>query len=155
MPGGRRSTCRYCTFHRLEWAQITVWQLARFMHWLVEEPLPSRARGGGGPERFRDENTANAIVGTVCEFLNFGIRMSWVDPELAGQLTEPRYLRYLPKGFNPGENGQHRTVRAKLLKLRGVDSEIEWLTVEQIARLIDVTRHARTASWCSCCGAPA
>ncbi|MEV5043469.1 tyrosine-type recombinase/integrase [Streptomyces griseoincarnatus] len=133
----------YCTFHRLDWAQITVWQLARFMHWLVEEPLPSRARGGGGPERFRDENTANAIVGTVCEFLNFGIRMNWVDPELAGQLTEPRYLRYLPKGFNPGENGQHQTVRSRLLKLRSVDSGIEWLTVEQIARLIDVTRHTR------------
>ncbi|MFQ6144668.1 hypothetical protein ACLMNJ_16570 [Streptomyces seoulensis] len=30
----------YCAFHHLEWAQVTVWQLARFLHWLVEEPLP-------------------------------------------------------------------------------------------------------------------
>lgn len=22
----------YCTFHRLPWAQVTVWQLARFLH---------------------------------------------------------------------------------------------------------------------------
>ncbi|MFQ6144667.1 tyrosine-type recombinase/integrase [Streptomyces seoulensis] len=82
-------------------------------------------------------------MGTVCEFLSFGVRMQWVDAELAGQLTEPRYLRYLPKGFNPGENGQHRTVRTRLLRLRGVDAGIEWLTVEQIARLVEVTRYAR------------
>jgi hypothetical protein len=52
-------------------------------------------------------------------------------------------MGYLPNGFNPGENDQHRTVRSRILKLRGVDAGIEWLTVEQIARLIDVTRHAR------------
>ncbi|MEY9987982.1 integrase/recombinase XerD [Streptomyces sp. V4I8] len=133
----------YCTFHRLPWAQVTVWQLARFLHWLVEEPLPSRSRAGGGPERFRDTNTANAIVGTVCEFLAFGSRMGWVDHELTDQLTEPRYLRYLPPNFNPGENDQHRTVRSRQLKFASVDSGIEWLTVDQIARLAETTRHAR------------
>jgi integrase/recombinase XerD len=133
----------YCAFQRLEWARITVWQLARFLHWLVETPLPSRVRGGGGPDRFRDANTASAIVGTVCEFLRFGVRMGWVEPELVGQLTEPRYLRFLPPSFDPGEVDQRRTVRSRLITFASVDAGIEWLTVEQVARLVDVTRHTR------------
>ncbi|GAA1563152.1 site-specific integrase [Dactylosporangium maewongense] len=133
----------YCALQRLEWARVTVWQLARFLHWLVETPLPSRVRGGGGPDRFRDANTASAIVGTVCEFLRFGVRMGWVEPELLGQLTEPCYLRFLPVGFDPGEGDQRRTVRSRLIKFASVDAGIEWLTVEQVARLVDVTRHAR------------
>nr|WP_221375088.1 tyrosine-type recombinase/integrase [Actinoplanes polyasparticus] len=120
-----------------------MWQLARFMHWLVETPLPSRTRGGGGLDRFRDANTANAIVGTVCEFLRFGVRMGWVEQELLTQLNEPRYLRFLPPGFDPGERGQRRTVRSRLIKFASVDAGIEWLTVEQVARLADATRHAR------------
>src|SRR3954454_12045723 len=111
----------YCAFERLEWARVTVWQLARFLHWLVETPLPSRVRAGGGPDRFRDANTASAIVGTVCEFLRFGVRMGWVEPELLGQLTEPRYLRFLPAGFDAGEGGQRRTVRSRLIKFASVD----------------------------------
>ncbi len=133
----------YCAFERVEWARVTVWQLARFMHWLVETPLPSRTRGGGGLDRFRDANTANAIVGTVCEFLRFGVRMGWVEQELLTQLNEPRYLRFLPPGFDPGERGQRRTVRSRLIKFASVDAGIEWLTVEQVARLADATRHAR------------
>nr|WP_249938732.1 tyrosine-type recombinase/integrase [Streptomyces mirabilis] len=133
----------YCAQQRLNWAAVTVWQLSRFLHWLVEEPLPSRSRRGGGPERFRGENTANAIVGTVCEFLTFGVRMGWVAQELLGHLTEPKYLRYLPPGYDPGEDDQHRTVRSRLIKLASLDAGIEWLTIEQIARLVEVARHAR------------
>jgi integrase/recombinase XerD len=132
----------YCVAERLEWARVTVWQLARFMRWLVETPLPSRSRGGG-LDRFRDANTANAVVGTVCEFLRFGVRMGWVDQELLGQLTEPRYLRFLPPGFDPGERGQRRTVRSRLIRLASVDAGIEWLTIEQVGRLADATGHAR------------
>jgi integrase/recombinase XerD len=132
----------YCAFQHLEWARITVWQLARFLHWLVETPLPSRIRGGG-VDRFRDANTASAIVGTVCEFLRFGVRMGWVEPDLLGQLTEPRYPRFLPAGFDAGEGDQRLTVRSRLIKFASVDAGIEWLTVEQVARLVEVTRHAR------------
>ncbi|MEV3907385.1 tyrosine-type recombinase/integrase [Streptomyces canus] len=73
----------------------------------------------------------------------FGVRMGWVAKELLGQLTEPKYLRYLPPGYDPGEDDQRRTVRSRLIKLASLDAGIEWLTIEQIARLVEVARHAR------------
>jgi hypothetical protein len=33
----------YCAFTRISWSAPTVWQLARFLHWLVDEPVPWRA----------------------------------------------------------------------------------------------------------------
>ena len=116
---------------------------ARFLHWLVDEPVPSRGRQGGGHPRHRSQNTANAIMTTVCEFLRFGVRFEWVSADLVGQLTEPRYLTYLPAGYDPGEDGQFRTVRARLLKFAAEESGLEWLTAGQIERLAGAARHAR------------
>lgn len=73
--------------------------------------LPRRAHMPGRSGTARVTNGAALCVSGI-----------WVDPELAGQLTEPRYLRYLPTGFNPRENNQYRTVCSRMLKLRGVDS---------------------------------
>lgn len=132
----------YCQVERINWRSPTIWQLSRFLHWLVEMPIPPKGPSSRR-ERFRDTNTANAIMTTVCEYLKFGIRRGWVPRELEDQLAEPKFLAYLPKDFNPGEEGQFRTVRAKQIKFASVDSGIEWLTIDQISRLAAAARHRR------------
>jgi integrase len=71
------------------------------------------------------------------------VRFEWVSADLIGQLTEPRYLNYLPGGYDAGEDGQFRTVRARLLKFAAEESGLEWLMVEQIESLAGSARHAR------------
>ena len=143
-----------CAAHGVDWSRPTLGQLARFMRWLVQEPLPSRRRDGGGQQRFRSEKTANAVMTTVCEFLRFGARYGWVPPKVAAQLTQQKYLAYLPPGYNAGEDGQFRTVRARELKFVVVNDSIDWLTFQDVERLLAVTAHARdrflvALLWCT------
>jgi integrase len=58
-----------------------------------------------------------------------------VPTEVAASLTEPRYLAYLPSGFDPGEQGQFRNVRARMLKYPAVVEGPQWLSDEQIEQL--------------------
>ena len=41
---------------------------------------------------------------------------------MAERLSEPRWLRFTPPGFDAGESGQFRTVRARALKARARDA---------------------------------
>ncbi|MCT9107600.1 tyrosine-type recombinase/integrase [Streptomyces mirabilis] len=143
-----------CAAHGVDWSRPTLGQLARFMRRLVQEPLPSRRRDGGGQRRFRSEETANAVMTTVCELLRFGARYGWVPAEVAAQLTQQKYLSYLPPGYNAGEDGQFRTVRARELKFVVVNDGIDWLTFEEVEQLLAVTDHARdrflvALLWCT------
>ncbi len=80
---------------------------------------------------------------TACEFLRFGARHGWVGPEVVARLSEPKFLAYLPPGYNVGEDGQFRTVRAKAIKFVVADEGVEWLSAEQFERLVPLTRNAR------------
>ncbi len=142
-----------CSASGVDWSRPSLGQLARFMRRLVQEPLPSRRRDGGGKVRFRSEKTANAVMTTVCELLRFGARYGWVPQDVANQLTQQKYLAYLPPGYNAGEDGQFRTVRARELKFIAVDDGIDWLTFEDVEQLLAVTVHARDRFWWRCCGA--
>jgi hypothetical protein len=53
----------------------------------------------------------------VCEFLRFCARTGLVEPIVAERLSEPRWLRFTPPGFDTGESGQFRAVRARSLNL--------------------------------------
>ncbi|WP_220448265.1 hypothetical protein [Nonomuraea diastatica] len=64
----------YCRGHGLDWAGPSLPQLMAMMRWLVDEPMPSRSRKPGAPVRYRSEGTANAIMGTVGEFLSFPVK---------------------------------------------------------------------------------
>ncbi len=124
------------------------------MHWLVDEPLPSRRRDGGGSLRFRSKKTANAIMTAVCELLRFGARHGWVPLEVANQLSQQKYLQYLPPGYDAGEDGQFRVVRARELKFVVGDDGIAWLEFGDVERLLAVTEHARdrflvSLLWCT------
>lgn len=133
----------YCAAVELDWSRITIPELKIFLHWLTEMPLPPRGRKPQLEARFRLESTANAIVTTVCEFLRFGKGYGWVPAEVADVLSEPKYLRFLPKGMDPGEDGQHRTVMTKVVKYRISEPGLEWLTSDQVEVLIQLAHRAR------------
>ncbi|MCY0921344.1 tyrosine-type recombinase/integrase [Streptomyces sp. H27-G5] len=132
----------YCAEHGLDWKKPGLPGLARFLHWLVDEPLPPRALKAA-KVRFRDKKTANQIMTTVCQFLRFCGLQGWVDAQTVNQLSEQKYLAYLPEGFDPGEDGQFRTVRAKAIKFEVAVEGYEWLNPEQFERILGLTRRAR------------
>ncbi|WP_218130917.1 tyrosine-type recombinase/integrase [Lentzea albidocapillata] len=132
----------YCDKQGLDWRTPSVLVLSRFLHWLVAEPLPPR-----GPKasttRYRSKGTANAVLTTVCEFLRFGAVHQWVPVEVAAQLSEPKFLKFVPAGFDTGEKGEFRTVQAKTVRFAVAQDGYEWLADDQLNRLLAVTTRAR------------
>src|SRR5579884_1567969 len=109
----------WCAAEGVCWKEIRLDQMARFKRWLVSEPLPTRRRTtSSGPARFRSAATADAVLGTACEFLRFCALHDLVDQAAVAKLYESRYLRFLPPGVEAGEDGRRRTVRSRLLKFR-------------------------------------
>jgi hypothetical protein len=104
--------------------------MIQFQDWLVAEPLPSRG-------------TANAVMTTVCEYLRFGVSHSWVAPQTAAMLSEPKFLRHLPPGFDPGERGQFRTVSARTFRYVVAEEGYEALTAAQTAQMLQIAPRAR------------
>ncbi|WTR59449.1 tyrosine-type recombinase/integrase [Streptomyces sp. NBC_00122] len=133
----------YCADHGLDWRKPGLPWLARFLHWLVDEPLPAKSARKSTEHRFRQKRTANAIMTTVCGFLQFCSQQGWVLPEMVAQLSEQKYLSYLPPIYDPGEEGQFRTVRTKAIKFEVAVEGYEWLNPVQFTTLIGLTRHAR------------
>lgn len=129
----------YCASRGVSWTEPSFLQLAGFLHWLVQEPIATGRSAGG----FRSKATANAIFTAVSEFLRFGTRQGWVSPSVPAMLTEPRLVRYVPPGFDGGENGQFRTVHARTIKFRVAESPPSTLRPEQVDRLLSLVTHAR------------
>ena len=84
--------------------------------------------------RLRSGATVNAILTAVCEFLRFCARTGVIDQAVADRLSEPRWLRFTPPGFDAGESGQFRMVRARTLKARAETAFPEAFTAEQAER---------------------
>jgi integrase/recombinase XerD len=131
----------YCSGNRLDWRKITVGDLARFQNWLITAPL--ERRGLSSNERCRSNKTANAILTSVCEFLRFGSTRGWFPPDLAQQISEPKYLRRGPAGYDFGEDNQFRTVRSRALRLAEVDMPPQSLTADQIASVTTALSRVR------------
>ena len=115
----------WCQAQGVDWRRIGLPDLARFKRWLEICP----GRGG----RIRSGSTVNAVLTAVCEFLRFCARTGLVEPIVAEQLSEPRWLRFTPPGFDTGESGQFRAVRARSLKARAETPFPEALSAEQSA----------------------
>lgn len=133
----------YCVAFGVDWAGPHLWQLQEFLRWLAEEPLPAKGRRAPAVPRFRSRGTANAVLTAVCEFLRFGAGTGWVSAAVAASLTEHKYLNYLPPGFDAGEQGLFRQVRARRIKFAVAVEGYEWLTAEQVERLIALSTRAR------------
>ncbi|NEA68125.1 tyrosine-type recombinase/integrase [Streptomyces sp. SID12488] len=133
----------YCQEFGVDWTAPSMAQLHAFQRWLVDEPLPSRGRRPGIELRYREERTANAITGTMGDFLAWCSLIGKVAPTVVSQLIQPRFLRFAPPGFDAGEDGQNRQIEGKRLKFSVAVPGFEWLSDEEIARVLAVTDHAR------------
>lgn len=127
----------WCASQGLDWSSIDVPTLARFKHFI--EATPHRAG------KTRSGATVNATLTAVCEFLRYCARAGAIDHTIAAQLSEPRWLRFTPPGFNPGEQGQFRMMRARALKARAEAPFPEALTPEQSERVMGGCRRSREA----------
>ncbi|MGH9156132.1 MAG: tyrosine-type recombinase/integrase, partial [Acidimicrobiales bacterium] len=133
----------WCAAEGVAWSQPRVDHLVRFKRWLISVPVVPAGRAGGGPARYRSEATADAILGTVCEFFRFCARDELVDDRLVARLFEPRFLRFLPAGFDAGEDGQHRTVRSRLLRFAVPEEPFAFIEPDRVEELIGATGNAR------------
>lgn len=125
----------WCAGQGIEWSSIGLAELARFKHFVEATP----GRGG----RARSGATVNATLTAVCEFLRFCARTGLIDMAVAERLSEPRWLRFTPPGFDAGETGQFRTVRARALKARAHVSFPEALTGGQVDAVLACCRRPR------------
>jgi integrase len=125
----------WCARQGVEWSSISLAALARFKHFV--EATPGR---GGRP---RSGATVNATLTAVCEFLRFCARTGAIEQAVAGQLSERRWLRFTPPGFDAGESGQFRMVRARMLKARAETPFPEAFTPEQAERVSSCCRRPR------------
>ena len=125
----------WCATVGVDWRRVELAELARFKHWLEVTP----ARAG----RARSGATVNAILTAVCELLRFCARTGVIDMAVAQRLSEPRWLRFTPPGFDAGESGQFRAARARALKARATMPFPEALTDEQLAAVLSCCRRPR------------
>jgi integrase/recombinase XerD len=132
----------YCEQRRSDWRSPTIEFLAGFLKYLVSEPLPPRGRKTT-TVRYRSKGTANAVMTVVCELLRFGAAQGWVSPSVAKGLAEPKFLTHTPPGFNVGEDGQFRWLRAKTIKFAIADGRYEWLADDQREQLLSMQMSQR------------
>lgn len=125
----------WCIDQGVDWCSVSLPTLARFKHFVEATPL----RDG----RLRSGSTVNATLTAVCEFLRFCATTGVIDHVVAERLSEPRWLRFTPPGFDPGESGQFRVVRARSLKARAEAPFPEALTPEQAERVLACCRRPR------------
>ncbi|MFD4510957.1 tyrosine-type recombinase/integrase [Streptomyces sp. NPDC058457] len=134
----------YCAGHRIEWAGPSFLALSGLQQWLVTTPLPARRRLPTViAPRYRSQGTANAVMTAVADFLRFGALHGWVPAQTAGLLSEPKFLRYLPAGYDGGERGQWRQVQSAAFRFPVSEPGCEDLSPEQIRGLIDAASTAR------------
>ncbi len=132
----------YCSERRLDWRSPSLEALAEFLRWLVRESLPPRGPRGS-TKRFRSKGTANAVMTTVCELLRFGAGHEWVSPAVVQRLAEPKFLTFPPPGFDVGEQGQFRQVRAKTIKFAVGQDRPQALIPEQVEQLLAARMRSR------------
>ncbi|MGW2515360.1 tyrosine-type recombinase/integrase [Streptomyces scopuliridis] len=133
----------YAVAHGIDWTTPTLQNLATYLRWLVDEPLPPRGLRPDAEPKHRRPATANAHLGTVCEFLRWSSLRGLVPGSVLRILARPKYLAYLPDGFDPGEDGQNRTIGARAIKFSVAVPGFEWLTYEHVDQLLAVAPHAR------------
>lgn len=125
----------WCAGSGVNWRRIELPELVSFKHWLEATPTSAgRARAG---------STVNAVLTAVCELLRFCARTGLIEAAVAERLSEPRWLRFTPPGFDAGESGQFRTVRARALKARAQTPFPEAFTREQADVVLSCCRRPR------------
>jgi site-specific recombinase XerD len=110
-------------------------QLADLVRWLH--------RGGRGEQITpRSPGYVNLGLTAIGGFLRFCALHGAVATEVADRLSEPRYLRHLPAGFDPGEAG-NRIVQRSMLRMKAPVGAPRFLTAGQQAAVVAATRNLR------------
>lgn len=125
----------WCQAEGVDWRTVSVAELARFKSWLEVTPT----RGG----QHRSGSTVNAVLTAVCELLRFCARSGLIESSVAERLSQPKWLRFVPAGFDVGESGQFRLVRARALQARAQTVFPEALTAEQSQAVLAGCRRPR------------
>ncbi|MGH9137866.1 MAG: tyrosine-type recombinase/integrase [Acidimicrobiales bacterium] len=125
----------WCEMSGVDWRTIELTDLARFKHWIEVTPIQQG--------RLRAGSTVNAVLTAVCELLRFCARMSFIEAAVADRLSEPRWLRFTPPGFDAGESGQFRAVRARVIKARAETPFPDALSAEQSQAVLARCRRPR------------
>lgn len=125
----------WCETEGIDWRSIELADLARFKHWVEVSPMRDGRRRSG--------STVNAVLTAVGEMLRFCARTGLIERAVAERLTEPRWLRFTPPGFDAGESGQFRMVRARSLKARAETPFPDALTPEQAEAVLACCRRPR------------
>ncbi|MER6571079.1 hypothetical protein ABT288_34105 [Streptomyces sp. NPDC001093] len=122
----------YCAGRGIEWSRPSFMALSGLQQWLVTTPLPARSRRSPttAAPRYRSQGTANAVMTAVADFLRFGALHGWVPAQTAGLLSEPKFLRYLPAGYEAGERGQWRQVQVSAFRFQVSEPGCEDLSPE-------------------------
>lgn len=125
----------WCESDGADWRSVSLADLARFKHWAEVTPI--------GAGRCRQGSTVNALLTAVCELLRFCARAGMIETVVAERLCQPRWLRFAPPGFDAGESGQFRMLRARSLKARAETVFPEALTAEASQAVLAGCRRPR------------
>lgn len=107
----------------IDWRRPTLDQLSDLVRWLH--------RGGRGADITpRTEGYVNLGLTAAGGFLRFCALHGTVPAEVADRLSEPRFLRHLPRGFDPGESG-NRIVRRSMLRMKTRAKPPKFLTADE------------------------
>ncbi|MFT3835271.1 MAG: tyrosine-type recombinase/integrase [Micropruina sp.] len=115
----------------VDWREVHLLDLARYK-------LHLEAGGRSG-------RTVNAAMITLTTFYRFCSAHGLVDQAAVGRLFEERRLRFLPPGFNPGENGEFTLVRSRTLRAREERLLPMALQEEQVGSLLSFVKRPRDA----------
>ena len=110
----------WCDVNALDWRTVSLGDLTRFKTYVESTPTKRDTLPTG--------KTVNAVLTAVCEFLRFCAANDIIDVSVVKHLSEPRLMRFTPRGYNPGEGGQHLFVRARTLKAAEIELAPETIT---------------------------
>ncbi|MEU6657310.1 tyrosine-type recombinase/integrase [Streptomyces sp. NPDC046900] len=120
----------------IDWRRPSLDQLADLVRWLH--------RGGrnGTDITPRSPGYVNLGLTAIGGFLRFCALHGKVPTEVADRLSEPRFLRDLPQGFDPGESG-NRVVRRSMLRMKAPIKPPKFLDTGQQEAVVKGTRNIR------------
>ncbi|MER6504169.1 tyrosine-type recombinase/integrase [Streptomyces sp. NPDC001455] len=135
----------HCHARGVDWAAPSFLALSQLQQHLITEPLPPRSRRtrAWAPPRYRSRGTANAVMIVVAEFLRFSALHGLVAPATVSLLSQPKFLRFAPPGYDTGENNQWRHIQAAAFRFQITEPGYEDLTPEQIRHMIGQVPRAR------------
>jgi integrase/recombinase XerD len=91
----------------------------------------------------RSPATVDGILVAVVEFVRFLASRGWTDTRVAGSLSTRMELRFLPAGFDRGEQAGRPVINRRLVRRRRVERPPMTLTAGEVGALVDACGNPR------------